>query len=88
MSKNLNDKKTFCGYTSQNINMVIAGLKNKLKNKIQNGIIKHIQYNGGLENFNIIELETIDCDKEEITIHKSYYEFEIMNFYNIVELLK
>ena len=53
-------------------------------NKI-NGRYKFIHSNGGLEKFNIILLESINCDKDELSMYKMHHQLTVDNTIDVIK---
>jgi hypothetical protein len=58
---------------------------NAVKNNKIIGRHKYVHDNGGLDHFNIILLETIDCHKDEINMHKMYHQTTVDSTINIIK---
>lgn len=70
-----------CTKTCKFINDYNSAIK---LNKI-NGRYKFIYNNGGLDNFNIILLESIDCNKDEISMYKMYQQTTVNNTIDVIK---
>ena len=53
-------------------------------NKI-NGRYKFVHSNGGLKNFNIVLLESVDCNKDEIGMYKMYQQTTVDNTIDVIK---
>jgi len=53
-------------------------------NKI-NGRYKFVHSNGGLKNFNIVLLESVECNKDEIGMYKMYQQTTVDNTIDVIK---
>jgi hypothetical protein len=56
-----------------------------IKNNKIIGRCKYVYDNGGLDNFNIILLESVECDKDEINIYKMYQQTTVDNTIDVIK---
>jgi len=57
----------------------IANYNYAINNNNKVGRYLYIFKNGGLDEFNIVLLGTVECDKDEIEIYRNYYHQTIVN---------
>ena len=78
--------------SSHNNNNPKRALENRIKhakthNKLS-GRLYMIEQNGGIQTFEILLLEKIECKTDELSFHKDFYNNAIKNYCHIDELIK
>jgi hypothetical protein len=63
----------------------INDYKHSIKRNKINGRYKFIHNNGGLDNFNIVLLESVDCNKDEIGMYKMYQQTTVNNTIDVIK---
>jgi hypothetical protein len=63
----------------------ITEYNNYIKQNKINGKYKLIYNNGGLDNFNIVLLESVNCNKDEIGMYKMYQQTTVNNTIDVIK---
>jgi len=63
----------------------VSDYKHSIKNNKITGRFLFVHNNGGLENFNIVLLESVDCNKDEISMYKMYQQNTVNNTIDVIK---
>jgi hypothetical protein len=88
ISKDLKTKdlnKSFVYSCSTKSCKFITDYQNAIKTDKITGKYKYVHDNGGLDNFKIVLLETIDCHKDEINMYKMYHQTTVDSTIDVIK---
>jgi hypothetical protein len=88
MHKDIKNKSFYVGKTINKMTEVKTYMKRKLKTNTSTGLIYEINKNGGLDNYNIIELTQVESENDnETRIFIDFYQNFMDNFYDVIDTI-